>query len=29
MEGLKLQELTNLYKKKHRKPLVIWGARQV
>ena len=29
MERLKLQELTNWYKKKRRKPLVIWGARQV
>ena len=29
MERIKLQELINWYKKKRRKPLVIWGARQV
>lgn len=29
MERTKLQELINWYNKKRRKPLVIWGARQV
>ena len=29
MERIKLQELKKWYSKKRRKPLVIWGARQV
>ena len=29
MERTKLAELENWHKKKHRKPLVVWGARQV
>ena len=29
MERLKIKELENWLKSPHRKPLIVWGARQV